>query len=74
MFGSIKKMFIVAMTFFSSDALNVNSLECDSMNNQECKTRPKIIHVNINEPVFYPYSIKVNKFSESCKNINNPYA
>ena len=29
------------------------------MNNQECKARPKIINVNNDEPVFYPYSIKV---------------
>ena len=39
------------------------------MNNQECKARPKIIDVNSNEPVFYPYSIKVNKCSGSCSNI-----
>ena len=44
------------------------------MSNQECKTRPKIIDVNNNEQVFYPYSIKVNKCSGSCSNINDPYA
>ena len=44
------------------------------MNNQECKARPKIINVNNNEPVFYPYSIKVNKCSGSYSNINDPYA
>ena len=44
------------------------------MSNQECKTRPKIIDVNNNEPVFYPYSIKVNKCSGRCNNINDPYA
>ena len=27
-----------------------------------------------NEPVFYPYSIKVNKCSGSCNTINNPLA
>ena len=42
------------------------------MNNQECKIRPKIIHMNNNEPSFYPYSIKVNKFSSTCNNINDP--
>ena len=52
----------------------MNSLECISMNNQECKARPKIVNVNSNEPVFYPYSIKVNKYSGSCSNINDPYA
>ena len=44
------------------------------MNNQECKTRSKILGVNNNEPVFYPYRIKVNKCSGSCNNINDPYA
>ena len=53
---------------------NVNSLEFGSMKNHECKARPKIIDVNSNEPVFYPYIIKVNKCSGSCNNINNPYA
>ena len=61
MFGFIKKVFIAAMTFLSPNVLRVNSLECISMNNQECKARRKIININNNEPVFYPYSIKVNK-------------
>ena len=30
-----------------------------SMTNQKCRARPKIINVNTNDPVFYPYSIKV---------------
>ena len=44
------------------------------MNNQECKTRTKIINTNNNKTVFYPFSIKVNKCSRSCKNIDHPYA
>ena len=44
------------------------------MNNQECNARPKMINVNNDEPAFYPYSIKVNKCSGSCSNINGPYA
>ena len=74
MLGIVKKMFFVAMTFFSFNSSNINSLECVSMNNQECKTRTKIININNNEPVFYPFSIKVNKCSGSCNNVNNPYA
>ena len=74
MFGFIKKVFVVAMTFFSYNVLNVNSLECVSMNNQDCKTRTKIISTNNNEPVLYPFSIKVNKCSGSCNNINDLYA
>ena len=62
------------MTFFNLNPLNVNSLECVSMNNQECKTRTKIVNTNNNEPVFYPFSIKANKYSGSCNNINDPYA
>ena len=30
--------------------------------------------VNNNEPVFYPYSIKINKCGGFCGGINNPYA
>ena len=73
-FGFVEKMFFVALTFFSFNPSNVNSLECVSMNNQECRTRTKITNINNNEPVFYPFSIKVNKCSGSCNNINNPYA
>ena len=44
------------------------------MSNQKSKTRTKTINVNNIELVFYPFSIKVNKCSESCNNINDPYA
>ena len=74
MFGLIKKTFISAMILFNFNLSNVNSLECVSMNNQECKIRTGIINVNINEPMFYPYSIKINKCKGSCNTINNPYA
>ena len=53
---------------------NINYLECVSMKHQECKTRPEIIIVNPNEPVFYHISIKANKCSRSCNGINDPYA
>ena len=42
------------------------------MNNQKCRTI--IINTNNNEPLFYPFSIKINKCSGSCNNINDPYA
>ena len=53
----------LVINFFN--VLKVHSLECMSMINQKCMCRPKIIDVNNNEPVFYPYSIKVNKCSGS---------
>ena len=74
MFEFVKKAFFVAVTFFGFIPSNVKSLECFSMKNQECKTRTKIIDVNTNEPVFYPFSIKVNKCGGSCNGINDPYA
>ena len=55
MFGFVKKVFIVAMILFCFNPSNVNSLECVTMNNQECRTRTKIININNNEPVFYPF-------------------
>ena len=62
------------MTFSSCNVLNVNPLECVSMNNQEYKIRPEIINLNTNEPLFYPYSIKINTCKGSCNTINDPYA
>ena len=44
------------------------------MNNQECKIRPQIVNINSNEPLFYPYSVKINKCIGSCNNINDWYA
>ena len=57
------------MSFFSC-----NAVKCVSVNNQECTVRPEIIHINSNEPSFYPYSVKISKRSGSCNNINDPYA
>ena len=62
------------MTFFNFNLSSVKSLECVSVNNQECKIRLEIININTNEPMFYPYSIKINKCKGSCNTINDPYA
>ena len=59
MFGFVKKVFFVGLTILSSFT-NANSLSCISMNNQECKTRPQVVNVNGDEPVFFPFSIKTN--------------
>ena len=52
----------------------MNPLECISMKNQECKVRPEIVNINSNDPIFYPFSIKINKCSGNCNGINDPYA
>ena len=44
------------------------------MKNRECKVRPEIISINSNNPMFYPFSVKINKCSGNCNNINDPYA
>ena len=44
------------------------------MKNQECKKTLEIININSNNPIFYPFIIKINKCSSNCNNINNPYA
>ena len=49
------------ISLFSNLFIGVNSLEYISM------------YINTNDPVFYPYSIKVNKCSGTCNNINDPY-
>ena len=73
MFRFIKQIFISALMYFGNLS-NVNSLECVSMKNQECKVRPEIVDINSNNPIFYPFSIKVNKCNGNCNNINDPYA
>ena len=36
--------------------------------------RSEIINVNTNEPMFYPYTITINRCKGSCNTINDPYA
>ena len=74
MFRFIKKLFFTAMKFFNFIGLSVNSVECVSMNNLECKIKSEIININTNEPIFYPNSVTINKCKSSCNTINDPYA
>ena len=36
--------------------------------------RPKTININSNNPIFHPFSVKINRCSGNCNNINYPYA
>ena len=67
----MKKHNIVSMKIFGfvKKVFFINSLSCISMNNQECKTRPQVINVNGDKPVFFSFSIKTSKCSGSCNNI-----
>ena len=66
MFKFVKQTFILAMIFFSCNLPGVNSLSCISIKNQERKTRPQVINVNSNNPIFYPFGIKTSKCSANC--------
>ena len=65
-------MFALGLTVLSSSI--IGALNCVSINNQKSKVRPKIFNINSNNPMFYPFSIKVNKCGGNCNNINDPYA
>ena len=52
MFGFNKKCFFTGLAFLLTLA-SINMLSCISMNNQECKIRPQIIHVNGDDTVFF---------------------
>ena len=71
-------MFFVELTILSNftkvNSLSATPLNFISMKNQECKTTSQVININSNNPMFYPFSIKINKCSGNCNNINNPYA
>ena len=55
-FRFVKKVLFIGLTILS-DFTNGNSpLSCISINNQECKTRPQVVNVNRDEPVFFPFS------------------
>ena len=56
-FGFIKKVFFLGLTILSNftNAIQLNFI---SMKNQECKTKPQIININSNNPIFYPLVLK----------------
>ena len=68
-FSFVKKVFVLGLTVLSSSI--TGALNCVPMNNQKCKVRPKIADINSNNPMFYPFSIKVNKCSGNCNNIKD---
>ena len=74
MFEFVKQILTSAIMFFGCNLSNVNSLKCVSMKNQEGKIRPKLANVHSDELTFYPYGVKINKYSGSCNNITDPYA
>ena len=70
-FSFVKNVFVLGLTVLSSSI--TGALNCVSLNNQKCKVRPKIIDVSSNNPIFYPFSVKINRCSGNCNSINDPY-
>ena len=73
-FQFIKKIFFIGLKVLSDFTNTTSSLSCISMKNQECKIRPQVVNTNSNDPIFYPFSIKISKCSGNCNDINDPYA
>ena len=71
-FRLVKKVFALGLTVLSSSF--TGALNCISLKNQACKVRPKIVDVSSNKPIFYPFSVKINRCSGNCNSINDPYA
>ena len=72
MFSFVKKVFVLGLTVLSR--IITGALNCFSTNNHKCKVRPEIVDVSSNNPIFYPFSVKINRCSGSCNSINDPYA
>ena len=51
MFGFVKKVFFVGLTI-SSSFTNAILLSFISMKNQDGKTRPQVVNINRNNPIF----------------------
>ena len=38
------------------------------------QSKTRNFNINSNNPIFYPFSVKINRCSGNCNNINDPYA
>ena len=69
-------MWLIGLTISLFSIIKTRTLECVSVINRKCMSRPKILDVNegVGVALFYPYNVLVNKYSGSCDIINNPMA
>ena len=67
-------MLLINLAISLFNVLKLNALECLSVINRECMSRPKILDVNegIGEVLFSRYNVLVNKYSGSCNTLDNP--
>ena len=69
-------MRLINLTISLFSIIKTRVLECVSVINRKCMSRPKILDVNegVGEALFYPYNVLVNKCSGSGDTINDPMA
>ena len=69
-------MWLIGLTMSLFNIIKTKALECVSVVNQKCMSRPKILDINegVGEALFYPYNVQVNKYSGSCNTLDNPMA
>ena len=69
-------MWLIGLTISLFSTIKMRALECVSVINSKCMSRPKILDVNegVGEALLYPYNVLVNKCSGGCNTINNPMA
>ena len=69
-------MKIISLLISSFVIIKTKALECVSVTNQKCMPRPKILDVNegVDEALFYPHNVLVNKCSGSCNMLDDPMA
>ena len=75
MFGFIKKMFIGLLSFGVPTRFgDWLATKCVSMSNQPYQPRPAIVNINSHEPLYYPFTISINKCVGSCNTIDDSFA
>ena len=68
-FSFVKKGFCLRVNSF------IKFYKCIKMYfNKKLKVRPEIINISSNNPIFYRFSVKINRCSGNCNNVNDPYA
>ena len=74
MFGLLKSVFYRINIFVNFNGRKLYFVELYLNEQSKCKVRPQVVNANGEEPVFFPFSIKIRKCTGSCHNINDPYA
>ena len=61
----------------ASDYSTANSekrIKCVSLNNRPSQASSRLVNRNSDEPLYYPFTVSVNKYGRSCNTIDDPYA